>query len=63
MTAVRYLFLLARKFLFKRKGSTILASMGIAATIFLIMFNALVFGGVLNGLVERIDSNNLSTVN
>lgn len=54
MAAEGYLFLLARKFLFKRRGSTILASMGIASTIFLILFNAIVFGGVLNGVVKDL---------
>jgi len=51
---VNYLFLLSRKFLFKRKGSTILASMGIAATIFIIIFNSIVFGGALNGVVKDL---------
>ena len=54
MPTVNYLILLARKFLFKRKGSTLLASMGIAATIFIIMFNSIVFGGALNGVVKDL---------
>jgi len=51
---VNYILLLSRKFLFKRKGSTLLASMGIAATIFIIMFNNIVFGGALNGVVKDL---------
>ncbi|MBM3897270.1 MAG: ABC transporter permease [Thaumarchaeota archaeon] len=54
MPTLNYLFLLSRKFLFKRKGSTLLASMGIAATIFIIMFNSIVFGGALNGVVKDL---------
>jgi len=42
--------LLARRILFKRKSSALTASMAVAATIFLITFNGLVFGGVLNAI-------------
>ncbi|RLI35505.1 hypothetical protein DRO53_01040 [Candidatus Bathyarchaeota archaeon] len=48
--AVGYLFLLARRILFKRKSSALTASMAVAATIFLIVFNGVVFGGVLNAI-------------
>ncbi|MHC1590211.1 MAG: ABC transporter permease [Candidatus Hecatellaceae archaeon] len=48
----RYLFLIARRILFKRKTSALTASMAVAATIFLISFNGVVLGGVISG-VER----------
>ncbi|MCP8311114.1 MAG: FtsX-like permease family protein, partial [Candidatus Methylarchaceae archaeon HK01M] len=47
-----YLFLVARKLLFKRKSSLLTASLAVAATIFLITFNGVVFEGVFNA-VER----------
>ena len=47
-----YLFLIARRLLFKRKSSLITASMAVAAMIFLITFNDVVFSGVFSA-VER----------
>lgn len=46
--------LLARRLLFKRKGGTFTASAAVGATIFLLVFNSLVFGGVLNGVVRDL---------
>ncbi len=45
---IGYLFLLGRKLLFKRKSSVLTASLAVAATIFLITFTGVVFGGVFN---------------
>lgn len=47
-----YVFLIARKLLLKRKSSLLTASLAVAATIFLITFNGVVFEGVFNA-VER----------
>jgi len=47
-----YLFLIARRLLFKRRSSLITASMAVAAMIFLITFNDVVFSGVFSA-VER----------
>lgn len=47
-----YLFLIARRLLFKRRSSLITASLAVAAMIFLITFNDVVFSGVFSA-VER----------
>jgi ABC-type lipoprotein release transport system permease subunit len=47
-----YLFLIVRRLLFKRRSSLIKASMAVAAMIFLITFNDVVFSGVFSA-VER----------
>ncbi len=47
-----YLFLIARRLLFKRRSSLITASLAVAAMIFLIIFNDVVFSGVFSA-VER----------
>ena len=49
-----YILLLSRRFLFKRKGSTVMACLALAATIFLLIFIGLVFNGVLNGIVRDL---------
>jgi len=49
---MRYIFLLAFRFLFNRKGSMLTAGAAVAATIMLIIFNSIVVGGVVHG-VER----------
>ena len=51
-----YVFLLARKILFKRKGSVTLATTAVAATIFLNIFTSAVFGGVATGIVGDIST-------
>ena len=49
-----FLLLLARRFLFKKRGSTIIASTAVAATIFLSIFTGVIFTGVKLGLIEEI---------
>lgn len=49
-----HVFLLARKILFKRKGSVTLAAGAVAATIFLNIFATTVFGGVETGVLSDI---------
>ena len=49
-----YILLLARRFLFKKKGSTLIASTAVAATIFLSIFTGVIFTGVKAGFIEEI---------
>ncbi|MFQ6011623.1 MAG: ABC transporter permease [Nitrososphaerales archaeon] len=49
-----YLLLLARRFLFRKKASTAIASTAVAATIFLSIFNTAIFTGVRQGIIEEI---------
>jgi|TARA_B100000315_G_scaffold260778_1_gene325121 lipoprotein-releasing system permease protein len=51
---MRYLFLLAYRFLIKRKGSMFTASAAVGATIFLIIFNSVVLGGVVHGVTRDL---------
>ena len=45
---------MARRFLFKKKGSTIIASSAVAATIFLSIFTGVIFTGVKLGVIDQI---------
>ena len=49
-----HVFLLARRILFKRRGSVMLAAGAVAATIFLNIFATTVFGGVRTGVLGDI---------
>jgi len=49
---LKYLFLIARRLLFKRRSSLVTASFAVAAMIFLITFNDVVFEGIFKA-VER----------
>jgi len=49
-----HVFLLARKILFRRRGSVILAAGAVAVTIFLNIFATTVFGGVETGVLGDI---------
>ena len=49
---MKYLFLIARRLLFKRRSSLVTASFAVAAMIFLITFNDVVFEGIFKA-VER----------
>ncbi len=51
-----YVFLLARKILFKRRGSVLLAAGAVAGTIFLNIFATTVFGGVEPGITGDISN-------
>ncbi|MFQ6011911.1 MAG: ABC transporter permease [Nitrososphaerales archaeon] len=59
---MKYILLLAYRFLFKKKGSMITASTAVAATIFLIIFNAVVLGGVVNGVVRDLGDLNMGHI-
>src|SRR4029077_6931757 len=53
---ISHVFLLARKILFRRKGSVMLAAGAVAATIFLNIFATTVFGGVETGILGDISN-------
>ncbi len=55
---MRYLFLLAYRFLFKRKGSVFAASGMVAVTIFLIIFSSVIVGGVVDGVKRDLGDMN-----